>query len=137
MSVAEDITLGLHATVNTNREDATFACVRAASSLGFHGQSIVNEDGVTVKVFYGLVPVMRNVSPLVTVRIEPLGDQYQVLDATIGTYKTLQTTFFFIKLSPKRLRGKRLYRKFLTTLERELRAVDRGGGAFQWVGGGS
>lgn len=137
MTVEEDVTLGLHATLNSTREEVVVACVRAASALGMHGQSIVASDRVMVKIFPGLVPVLTKVSPLVEINIELGTNNLIVLDAKIQRYKTLQSRFFFIPIGPKRLRGKASYNKFLTSLEQELEAIDKGGGQFRRVGGTS
>jgi hypothetical protein len=137
MSVQEDVKVEFHATVHATRDDVAFACVRAASALGWHGQSIVEPMKVTVKVLPGLMPLLKNVSPLVGITLDAGRANEISLVARIERYKTLQSRFYFIRLGPKRLRGKNQYRKLLTTLEHELRAIDQGGGQYQWVGGTS
>jgi hypothetical protein len=135
VSVKEDVTLELHATVNATRDEVAFACVRAASALGFHGNSTADSNEVSVKIFPGLVPDLNKVSPLVSVKFDARNDNSFALIARIVRYKTLRAKFFFIPLGPKRLRGKSLYEKFLTTLENELRAIDSGGGEITRAGG--
>jgi hypothetical protein len=135
VSVKEDVALELHATVNATRDEVAFACVRAASAIGFHSNSTVDSNEVTVKIFYGVVPDTRKVSPLVSVKFDAHNDHSFALLARIVRYKTVRPKFFFIPLGPKRLRGMSLYEKFLTTLESELRAIDNGTGDITRVGG--
>jgi hypothetical protein len=133
VTVEEDVKVEFHATVHATRDEVAFACVRAASSLGWHAKSEVEPEKVTVKIFLGVVPVMTKVSPLVGITLHAgiYGDVSLV--ARIERYKTLQSRFYFIRLGPKRLRGKAQYTKLLRTLEQELRALDQNG-QFQWVG---
>jgi hypothetical protein len=134
MTVQEDARVELHAAVHASRDDVVGACVRAASALTYHGQSIVEPTRVVVKVLPGLMPLRRNVSPLVAITLESESDGVTTLVARMERYKTLQSRFFFIHLGPKRLCGMGQYRKLLRTLEVELRRVDSGGGEIQWVG---
>jgi hypothetical protein len=135
MSVEQDLTLELHATVNATRDEVAFACVRAASVLGFHGTPIVDSNEVKVKIYPGVVPDLNKVSPLVSVKFDAYNDHSFAVVARISRYKTLRAKLFFIPLGPKRLRGKPLYEKFLTALESELRAIEKGSGDIRRVGG--
>ena len=135
VSVKEDVTLELHATVNATRDEVAFACVRAASAIAFHSNATVDSNEVTVKIYYGVFPDTRRVSPLVSVKFDSGNYSAITLVARIVRYKTVRAKFFFIPLGPKRLRGKSFYEKFLTSLEDELRAIDNGAGEIKRVGG--
>ncbi len=135
MSVKDDVTIGLQATVNATRDEVVQACELAAAMLGTHAQVSVASTKVTVKVLPGMIQKMSKTSPLVAINLQPGEDNSVVLAAKIERYLTLQSRFFLIPVGPKRLLGKSLYLNLLTALEQELRAIDKGGGQIRRVGG--
>jgi len=135
MSVKEDATLGLQATVNSTRDEVVQACERAAGLLGTHAQTSVANTKVTVKILPGLVQKLSKTSPLVAINLQPGENSSIVLVAKIERYLTLQSRVYLIPVGPKRLLGKSQYLNLLTALEQELRAIDKGGGQFRRIGG--
>lgn len=137
MSVKEDVTLGLHATINSTRDEVVHACERAAGLLGTHAQTSVANTKVSVKILAGMVAKLSKVSPLVAINLQPGENNSIVLAAKIERYLSLQSRLYLIPIGPKRLMGKSQYLNLLTALEQELRAIDKGGGQFRRVGGRS
>jgi len=135
LSIKDDITLGLSATIISTRDEVVKACERAAAVLGTHAQTSVASAKVSVKILPGLVQKLSKVSPLVAINLQPGENNSISLSAKIERYVGLQSRFFLIPISPKRLLGKAHYLNFLTSLEQELRAIDKGGGQFRRVGG--
>jgi hypothetical protein len=135
MSVKVDVTVGLQATINATRDEVVAACERAASLLGTHAQTSVASAKVSVKILPGLIQKMSKVSPLVAINLQPVENNSILLSAKIERYLTLQSRVYLIPVGPKRLLGKSQYLNLLTALERELRAIDKGGGQFRRVGG--
>jgi hypothetical protein len=137
MSVKEDATLGLQATINSTRDEVVKACERAAGLLGTHAQTSVASTKVTVKILPGMVQKLSKVSPLVAINLQPSENNSIVLVAKIERYLSMQSRVYMIPFGPKRLLGKSQYLNLLTSLEQELRAIDKGGGQFRRVGGRS
>ena len=135
MSAKDDVTLGLHATINSTREEVVNACERAAGMLGTHAQTSVANTKVTVKILPGMVAKLSKVSPLVGINLQPGENNSIVLDVKIERYLMMQSRAYMIPIGPKRLLGKSNYLNLLTALEQELRAIDKGGGQFRRVGG--
>lgn len=126
MGYQEDVQVALKATVHAPRDDVMRACRRAADFLGAH--AVVTSAGPKVKVVIkpGITPRLSYASPTVGITVSPQNGDVVQVEARIEQYKTLQHKMLvLIPYGPKRLVGKVPYLNLLTSLENELKAVDR------------
>ena len=137
MAAKTDSQIGLHAIIYASREHIIEACVRAAGVLGKHAQASASSARVTVNILPGLVTKLSATSPVVGINLKPGTEGNIVVDARVERYRTVQTRYMMIPVSPKRLVGKSTYLNFLTSLEQELKAIDAGQGSRQRTGAGS
>ena len=133
MAAKTDSQIGVQATVFASREAVVEACTRAAGVLGSHASASTSGAKVTVKILPGMIKSMSKVSPLVGINLKPGSAEGSIdVNAQIESYRTSQSALLgFIPLGPKLLVGKSTYMNFLTSLERELAAIDAGNGTIR------
>jgi len=135
MALTDDLSIGLRATLNAPRDQVVEACLNAANVLGTHAQASAASAKVTVKIYPGMVQKLSKVSPLVGIALKPGANETVEVIVKIEKYVSLQSRFFLIPVGPKRLMGKSTYLNFLSSLEQELHAINKGGGSIQRIGG--
>jgi hypothetical protein len=134
MAAKIDSQIGLHAVIYASQEQVIGACVRAADVLGKHARASTSPAKVTVSILPGLVTKLSQTSPVVRISVKPGPDGSTAVDAAIERFRTVQTRYLMIPISPKRLVGKSTYLNFLASLEQELKAIDAGRGSMQRTG---
>jgi hypothetical protein len=134
MSAKHDVQIGLNATVVASQDEVLAACTQATTFLGKHVRQSTSPAEVKVAILPGLVTKISVVSPIVAISLTP-GDGGSIqIRVRIERWKTVQSRFLLVPIGPKRLVGKGQYLRLLTSLEQELRAIDRGRRTFQRVG---
>lgn len=134
MSAVNDAKLALHAEIHATRDAVTEACRQAATILGTHATTTASAAKVTVIIRAGMIPAMSSESPIVGIALRPGKEGTIIVDATIERYRTIQSTFFFVRVGPKRLVGMSSYKNLLRSLKNELQAIDTGQGSIAMTG---
>jgi hypothetical protein len=131
VSAKHDVQIGVHAIVYAPLEDVRDACARAAAFLGNRARTSSSSAKITVQILPGLVTKISHVSPTVGITLRPGKDGAIVVDTRVEQHRTLQQRIMLIPVGPKRLVGKASYMNLLTSLEQELKAVNRGKGVVE------
>jgi hypothetical protein len=134
MSITEDASMGLRATVYAAREDVIKAAQKAVEVLGTHAEATAGAAKVTVRIYPGLVRAFSAQSPVVGVELAPGDGDGIKVRAKIEHYRWTRQRVMWIPVSPKMMTGRRTCKTFLRSLKQELEAIDSGPGSVELVG---